>query len=94
MAEETITKLNTQLEDLVQAKNDHDDQLVAKFVQLLNEKKLKIRNQQRLLASANIDTNKGRHVSVPGLSETTSLLPFVIPKAAMLTFYQPSRRIG
>lgn len=90
-AEETIAKLNAQLENLVQAKNDHDDQLIAKFVQLLNEKKLKIRNQQRLLASANIDTSKGRLLSLPALSETTVLLPSVILKVAMLTLFQPSR---
>lgn len=33
---------------------------MAHFVQLLNEKKLKIRNQQRLLASATADAAKGR----------------------------------
>lgn len=54
-AEETITKLNAQLEDLITAKNEHDDQLIAKFAKLLNEKKLKIRNQQRLLATANVN---------------------------------------
>ena len=63
-AEETIGKLNSQLEELIQAKNDHDDQLIAKFVQLLNEKKLKIRNQQRLLSSAKIDPSKGWCVCV------------------------------
>lgn len=65
MAEETIGKLNTQLEELIQAKTDHDDQLIAKFVQLLNEKKLKIRNQQRLLASAKVDSNKGSRSCIP-----------------------------
>lgn len=58
-AEETISKLNKQLEELVRAKSEHEDQLIAKCVQLLNEKKLKIRNQQRLLASANADPEKG-----------------------------------
>lgn len=57
-AEETITKLNSQLEDLITAKNEHDDQLIAKFAKLLNEKKLKIRNQQRLLATANVNEAK------------------------------------
>lgn len=58
-AESTIKQLNSQLEELITAKNDHDDQLIGKFVQLLNEKKLKIRNQQRLLATAKIDPAKG-----------------------------------
>lgn len=57
-AEDTINQLNSQLEELIQAKNEHDDQLVAKFAKLLNEKKLKIRNQQRLLATANVDSSK------------------------------------
>ncbi|KAJ5934645.1 hypothetical protein N7466_004192 [Penicillium verhagenii] len=51
-AEETVQKLKRQLEELTRAKAQHEAQLVANFVQLLNEKKLKIRNQQRLLASA------------------------------------------
>ncbi|KAJ6107921.1 hypothetical protein N7523_009244 [Penicillium sp. IBT 18751x] len=52
VAEDTIKKLRGQLEELLRAKNHHETQLVANFAQLLNEKKLKIRNQQRLLASA------------------------------------------
>lgn len=57
-AEETIQKLNTQLEDLVKAKKEHEDELIGKFVLLLNEKKLKVRNQQRLLATAKVDPAK------------------------------------
>jgi TRAP-type uncharacterized transport system substrate-binding protein len=59
LAEDTIHKLNEQLEDLMQAKTQHETQLVTNFAQLLNEKKLKIRNQQRLLASATPDPTKG-----------------------------------
>jgi hypothetical protein len=59
LAEDTIHKLNEQLEDLMQAKTQHETQLVTNFAQLLNEKKLKIRNQQRLLASATPDPSKG-----------------------------------
>ncbi|KAJ6001767.1 hypothetical protein N7522_006994 [Penicillium canescens] len=58
LAEDTIHKLNEQLENLMQAKTQHETQLVTNFAQLLNEKKLKIRNQQRLLASATPDTTK------------------------------------
>ncbi|KAJ5095178.1 hypothetical protein N7532_007469 [Penicillium argentinense] len=54
-AENTVQKLNEQLEDLMRAKSQHETQLMANFSQLLNEKKLKIRNQQRLLASATAD---------------------------------------
>ncbi|EEH50458.2 uncharacterized protein PADG_06538 [Paracoccidioides brasiliensis Pb18] len=58
-AESIISKLNAQLQELIKEKAQHDDQLIAKFSQLLNEKKLKIRNQQRLLAMARIDGDKG-----------------------------------
>ncbi|KAJ5317277.1 hypothetical protein N7508_001785 [Penicillium antarcticum] len=58
LAEDTIRTLNEQLEDLTQAKTHHETQLIANFAQLLNEKKLKIRNQQRLLASAIPDPTK------------------------------------
>lgn len=59
VAEDTIQQLSRQLEDLIRAKSQHENQLVANFAQLLNEKKLKIRNQQRLLASAKVDPTKG-----------------------------------
>ncbi|KAJ5745554.1 hypothetical protein N7520_010736 [Penicillium odoratum] len=58
IAEDTVRNLNKQLETLTRAKTQHETQLVANFVQLLNEKKLKIRNQQRLLASATADPTK------------------------------------
>ncbi|KLJ07626.1 hypothetical protein EMPG_16905 [Blastomyces silverae] len=70
--ESTINKLNSQLEELIKAKTEHEDQLIAKFAQLLNEKKLKIRNQQRLLASAKIDPSKVDDMSASALSETGS----------------------
>ncbi|CZT11723.1 uncharacterized protein RAG0_15796 [Rhynchosporium agropyri] len=50
-----IKKLEESLAELVKAKNDNDTQLLEKFSLLLNEKKLKIRDQQRLLQSANVD---------------------------------------
>ena len=53
--EATIAKLTTQLDDLIQAKQEHENALMGKFCQLLNAKKLKIRDQQRLLASAKVD---------------------------------------
>ncbi|CAI7600160.1 unnamed protein product [Penicillium manginii] len=57
-AADTVQKLTQQLDELVQAKAQHENQLMANFTQLLNEKKLKIRNQQRLLASATADPDK------------------------------------
>ena len=49
-----IEKLNKQMVDLIAAKKEHEDALTNKFRELLNSKKLKIRDQQRLLASAKI----------------------------------------
>ncbi|EAW14664.1 uncharacterized protein ACLA_000750 [Aspergillus clavatus NRRL 1] len=57
-AEDTIKQLSKQLKELVDAKSQHDEQLMACFVQLLNGKKLKIRSQQRLLAAAEMDPRK------------------------------------
>ncbi|MDI1487828.1 MAG: hypothetical protein OHK93_007101 [Ramalina farinacea] len=51
----TIVALHQQLSDLIKAKEDHETALLEKFRELLNEKKLKIRDQQRLLAGAKID---------------------------------------
>lgn len=50
-----MEKLNNQLEDLIKAKKEHEDSLLQTFRELLNTKKLKIRDQQRTLASAKFD---------------------------------------
>ena len=47
-----MQKLAHQIEDFVQTKQDHETDLLEKFQRLLNEKKLKIRDQQRLLNTA------------------------------------------
>ncbi|KAL9011253.1 MAG: hypothetical protein Q9173_003886 [Seirophora scorigena] len=52
---ETAKRLQQLLEELIQAKQDHEDALLGKFCLLLNEKKAKIRDQQRLLATAKLD---------------------------------------
>jgi len=56
--QETIKKLNDRIEELITAKADYETVLIRKFQLLLNEKKSKIRDQQRLLASANVDPEK------------------------------------
>lgn len=56
--EEEANKLNNELAELVKLKNDSENDLIEKFSLLLNEKKLKIRDQQRLLAGASIDPAK------------------------------------
>lgn len=56
--QETEAKLQKQLSDLVEAKVEHEKQLLSKFSALLNEKKLKIRNMQRILQTAQVDQKK------------------------------------
>ena len=60
---ELIKKLNKQLEDLIASKADHENVLLEKFREILNTKKLKIRDQQRLLATAKVKQGKGSHDS-------------------------------
>ncbi|KAI1622162.1 hypothetical protein EDD37DRAFT_637202 [Exophiala viscosa] len=55
---ETVTSLQKQIDELVQAKAEHEHQTLAKFAVLLNEKKLKIRNLQRVLSTAQADPKK------------------------------------
>lgn len=50
-----VAKLSQQLDELVKAKKDHEDELLQKFAALLNSKKSKIRDQQRLLQSGQIN---------------------------------------
>ncbi|PYH98346.1 hypothetical protein BO71DRAFT_395302 [Aspergillus ellipticus CBS 707.79] len=59
MAEDTINRLSNKLNELIDAKSRHEEQLMTNLTQLLNEKKLKIRNQQRLLITANFNTDEG-----------------------------------
>ncbi|KAL4903546.1 hypothetical protein BDW74DRAFT_41567 [Aspergillus multicolor] len=90
-AESRNDSLDKQVEELISSKNQHEQQLHSGFVQLLNEKKLKIRNQQRMLASAKLDTGnltlmqavasskqtrpKGRGEKRGGSKRATELIP-------------------
>ena len=60
---EQVVKLTKQLDELVQAKREHEEELLNKFMPLLNAKKLKIRDQQRLLAGAKIDRGTAEAVN-------------------------------
>lgn len=53
--QDQVAKLTAQLYELVKAKTEHEAELLRKFAQLLNAKKLKIRDQQRLLDGAGIN---------------------------------------
>ncbi|KAK5120165.1 hypothetical protein LTR85_006646 [Meristemomyces frigidus] len=61
--QDQVAKLTQRLDDLVKAKKKHEDELLKKFAALLNEKKLKIRDQQRLLAGAKVDPEAAESVS-------------------------------
>lgn len=76
----TIQKLSEQLDDLIEAKKEHENMLLEKFQALLNAKKLKIRDQQRLLATAKVDPRKAaqirdaRRSQVPRRPESSRVL--------------------
>ncbi|PYI13675.1 hypothetical protein BO99DRAFT_346854 [Aspergillus violaceofuscus CBS 115571] len=60
-AEQRIKDLDAQLDELLSAKTRHDEQLMKNLMQLLNEKKLKIRNQQRVVAPTEAAVEEGRY---------------------------------
>lgn len=57
----TITKLNAQLDNFIKTKNEAEAAMLQQFMELLNEKKRKIRDQSRLLAGAKVDKSTGMH---------------------------------
>lgn len=61
--QERIAKLSKDLDDLMKAKKEHEDDMLSKFAALLNTKKLKIRDQQRLLTGAQIDADTAKEVA-------------------------------
>lgn len=50
-----VKELKDQLEELIEAKKADESELLVKFRDLLNEKKVKIREQQRLLLANNVE---------------------------------------
>lgn len=67
-----VATLQKQIDELVVAKAEHEQQLLSKFSTLLNEKKLKIRNMQRILSTAQTDQKKLKEMqSVVGADEHT-----------------------
>lgn len=51
----TIDKLSAQLEDFIHTKDEEEKIMLHQFMELLNEKKRKIRDQQRILSTAKVD---------------------------------------
>ncbi|KAK4120813.1 hypothetical protein N657DRAFT_658176 [Parathielavia appendiculata] len=56
--EARITELRNQLDELTESKKAREAELLEKFCTLLNEKKVKIREQQRLLSTAQVDQSR------------------------------------
>nr|POF11438.1 hypothetical protein CFP56_44276 [Quercus suber] len=67
-AKDQVSKLTAQLDELLLAKKAHEDDMLKKFATLLNAKKLKIRDQQRLLGDMARDP-KLDHVANRGVAE-------------------------
>ncbi|EMD87556.1 hypothetical protein COCC4DRAFT_133733 [Bipolaris maydis ATCC 48331] len=50
----TVAKLTAQLDDFIKTKNEAESVMLQQFMELLNDKKRKIRDQSRLLAGAKV----------------------------------------
>ncbi|KAL7912774.1 hypothetical protein GGI35DRAFT_262507 [Trichoderma velutinum] len=56
--ETTVKELKSQLDELITSKQDDETALLLKFRDLLNEKKVKIREQQKVLAAGPIQSSQ------------------------------------
>ncbi|EUC48942.1 hypothetical protein COCMIDRAFT_85870 [Bipolaris oryzae ATCC 44560] len=52
--QDTVAKLTAQLDDFIKTKNEAESVMLQQFMELLNDKKRKIRDQNRLLAGAKV----------------------------------------
>lgn len=75
--ESRVTELRKQLDELTQAKKANEAEMLEKFCLLLNEKKVKVREQQRLLSAAIADPARVAAVVAtrPDSSAPTSSVP-------------------
>lgn len=60
--QQTTAKLNAQLDEFIKTKNEAEAVMLRQFMVLLNEKKRKIRDQNRLLAGAKLEQSPGMSV--------------------------------
>lgn len=68
---DTIAKLKAQLDDFIKSKDEAETAMLRQFMELLNEKKRKIRDQNRLLAGAKVDESTGK-ISIVDKSNTVA----------------------
>ena len=86
-----MEKLNNQLEDLIKAKREHEDSLLLNFRELLNTKKLKIRDQKRILASAKLDPKQAAKIqSARSISQPHAATPSRAGKRKLKSDHQDS----
>ena len=57
--EERIKKLEIQVENMISDKDKNENLILERFRELLTRSKLKIRDQQRLLATSKVDASRG-----------------------------------
>ena len=69
--ENIVNEVKSQMDDLVQAKQEDETALLQKFQGLLNEKKVKIREQQKVIASGSFDENQAAGVTARSDGEIT-----------------------
>ena len=69
---EQMQKLSDQLEDFVEAKQHQENDMLGKFQRLLNEKKLKIRDQQRILNASSVAQAGTKSLQAHQQSSTSS----------------------
>ena len=67
-ARDTIASLQAQLADLIKAKDEHEDDLMANFAELLNEKKTELRRRARQMGTAKVNKKKLEQLEEEGLS--------------------------
>ncbi|KAF4957364.1 hypothetical protein FSARC_11316 [Fusarium sarcochroum] len=87
-SETAVTQLQSQLDELIKAKEEDETALLRKFRDLLNEKKLKIREQQQVLAS--ISANP----SLPGQSQPSQVVEAEIEDPKPRKPRKPTRQAG
>ncbi|GAO14268.1 uncharacterized protein UV8b_08133 [Ustilaginoidea virens] len=65
----SVDELKSQLEELIRAKQEDELELLQKFRSLLNEKKVKIREQQKIITELSVNAGAWAAPSVRGGSE-------------------------
>ncbi|KXX81236.1 DNA repair protein XRCC4 [Madurella mycetomatis] len=67
-----VAELRNQLDELTNSKKERESEMLEKFCSLLNEKKVKIREQQRLLSTAHVDPSRIAAVQAAQAARSTN----------------------